>query len=268
LLDGTMVDTYLKGYFARDWSRRKRLMGLLAPVFYKNPSFDYSVRPDPLWADNLTPAAMNQIMVSSERLYRKALRTGRESPFEWMEMYPFSDFNEGALWAAQRRVLPIRVVAMDNRLLDFAFRCPVRYKLDRRLIVGSARELLGPAGKIPTADQGIWPAGSRATYLAQRLIRKSEDFLARLRPEQTVQHSWHDYQSYWRNSKGLTDLIDEHGENLACLSDTVVRGDAAALLRERTIRWECGFRLLQVAIWLSCIGDYRGLEGHISRSRG
>jgi hypothetical protein len=72
-----------------------------------------------------------------------------------------------------------------------------------------------------------------------------------------VPHSWHDFDAYWRESSLLQDLRDRHAENLRSLQGSVFRSDPVALVRDRTLPWTVGARLLQLASWRSIVSEYR-----------
>ncbi|MDO8302823.1 MAG: hypothetical protein Q7T18_06255, partial [Sedimentisphaerales bacterium] len=79
-----------------------------------------------------------------------------------------------------------------------------------------------------------------------------------------IQHSWHDYQKYWRESNGLAQLIQEYGSNLDQFDGILFKSKGIDLLERKDIDWHCGFRLLQLAIWLKTIKGYKTIESHFS----
>jgi hypothetical protein len=80
--------------------------------------------------------------------------------------------------------------------------------------------------------------------------------LEKLGKEPKIQHSWHDYPKYWRESGKLRELIREYGANLEQFDGILFKESGRALLERKDIDWRSGFRLLQLAIWLGIKENY------------
>ena len=264
LLGGFFFDTYFKGYFARDFVRVKHMAGIM-PSRYEKREFDYahsmgSSHGDPaFWKRNLRKDIIDRIYNRRKSRYDRIL-DDRRSSIESLMFYPFSNDIHGACWAAERRVLPIRLVAMDRHLVDLAFKFPVEFKLSRKIFIKAAKNIYGAGARIPSANDGVRPGSGHWSRLAQRAIRKLQDrtthLLEKLGKEPKVQHSWSDYQKYWRESNKLTRLIREYGPNLGQFDGILFRDSGRELLECKDIHWRNGFRLLQLAIWRGIINDY------------
>lgn len=259
LLTGDLLDTLLRACTARDFGYSHRLGGLL-PRQYEAVPFDYLHSPPDLWDEHVAQDVLDGVRRRQKDFHDNNVVSDRTSLAEWLKIYPFRQWVEVATWAAQRRRLPISLVGMDRRLLDFAFTCPVKVKLGDRIFLQAARQFLGPGLHIPSANDGVRPCSGHVWRLIQRSLRKSQDrfvgIMERFGRKTPIQHSWHDYPTYWRESKRLARLRSEYGANLSCLDGVLFRGSGQALLEDKEISWEYGFRLLQLAVWLGVAKAY------------
>jgi hypothetical protein len=259
ILGGIQFDTYLKGYYAEDWFLEKRLGGLL-PSKYKLKAYDPVKCLSIFWKETLKEEIVEQVYSRRKCTYNESLAQGRGSIAEWLILYPFSQDGTNGWWSAERRILPVKLVAADRRLLDFAFKCPVELKLGGRLFVMAAKNICGPGLCIPSANDGVRLGSGHWSRLVQRAIRKFQDrttsILEKLGKEPKIQHSWHDYQRYWRESEKLRELIHEYGANLEQFDGILFKESGRALLERKDIDWRSGFRLLQLAIWLGIKENY------------
>lgn len=267
LFTGDLSDTLLRAYCAKDYDYRHRLGGLL-PRRYERTAFDYLYWPPDLWDEGLTDEVLAGMGARLTQFYRDNAAQQRGSIAEWLKVYPFRHWLEVATWAAQRRRLPIRLVFADRTLLDFAFTCPVEAKLGDRVFLKAGRGILGRGVHIPCANDGVRPGSGHWSRLAQRAVRKSHDWgvrvLERLGKSPVIQHSWHDYEKYWRQSAGIRELRGKYGANLDRLDGVLFKEKGRALLEDEQTPWEAGFRLLQVAIWLGVMEEYKAAVGHCS----
>ncbi|MHC4172906.1 MAG: asparagine synthase-related protein [Planctomycetota bacterium] len=268
ILGGMQMDVYLKGYFATDWLCRKRMKGLLTDK-YERTHCDYTKGLAAFESQILTEEVVSRILLRRQQSYSEHVDCSRGSISEWLIMYPFSQDKIGACWAAERRILPMKLVATDRRLLDFAFRCPIELKLGKRIFMEAALSIYGPGVRIPNVDDGVRPGSGHWSRLFQRAIRKSQNrttrILEKLGKEPRVQGSWHDYQKYWRESEKLDQLRQQYGANLNQFDGILFKDSGQELLENKDLDWHYGFRLLQLAVWLGIIGEYRNvLKGRSS----
>jgi len=262
ILGGMQMDVYLKGYFATDWLCRKRMKGLLANK-YERTRCDYTKGLSAFESQILSEEVVSQILLRWQHSYSQRVDSSRDSISEWLVMYPFSQNKIGACWAAERRILPVKLVATDRRLLDFAFRCPIELKLGKRIFMEAALSIYGPGVRIPNADDGVRPGSGHWSRLFQRAIGKLQSrtirILEKLGKEPKIQHSWHDYQKYWRESEKLDQLRQQYGANLNQFDGILFKDSSPELLENKDLDWHYGFRLLQLAVWLGIIEEYRNV---------
>ena len=92
-------------------------MGRSVAPRYEITPYDYVIElkafSAPLFRDGL---------LESARSRRKTFLDGhpglkRQSVAEWLDGYPFSQAPDNTAWVAERRLLPVRLPAMDRRLL-------------------------------------------------------------------------------------------------------------------------------------------------------
>lgn len=260
LLTGQWFNSILKAYNAHDIVRAKRLGGLLPPVYKKIP-YDYVNTKTDFCRENLTVVINEQMLTRRSAIYEKHAHVRRTSISEWLCVYPISQMPDAATWSVERRILPVAQVATDRRILEFGFRCPLELKLGERIINLVSMKVLGVGVHIRNANDGVKPGSGHWSRLFQRAIRKSQDrttkILEKLGREPKIQHSWHDYQKYWRESEKLDQLRQQYGANLNQFDGILFKDSGPELLENKDLDWHYGFRLLQLAVWLGIIEEYR-----------
>ena len=261
-LAGDLVGCYLRAPLAMDIKKIKRMRGIL-PHRYEKIAYDYVAEITDFVKQYLASDIIEQICARRKGFYENNFDARRSSIAEWLEIYPFSQRPEISAWAAHRRVQPSRPVGMDRRILDFSFKTPVELKLDDRIFVLAARDIYKRGLYIPNANNGIRPGSGHWWRLLQRAVRKFQDrttsILEKLGKEPKIQHSWHDYPKYWRESKKLDELRQQYGANLEQFDGILFKESGRALLERKDINWQYGFRLLQLAVWLGIIKEYRNV---------
>jgi len=134
-------------------------------------------------------------------------------------------------------------------------------KAGGRIFHEAVRGLYGPGARIPSANDGVRPESRHLWRLVQRAIRKSQDRWTQIAEhcgrKAPIQHSWHDYPAYWRQSRQLARLRHEYGPNLSRFDGVLFKASGQALLEDEHLFWEYGFRLLQLAVWLGIRNEYR-----------
>jgi asparagine synthetase B (glutamine-hydrolysing) len=261
VLTGLLFDTLLRGYCAADFVRVNLFYGLL-PAYYKRVTFNFASEVEGWFGDIVKDDVVRSVNARISAYHDEQMTNiYRISMKEWMKIYPFSHWIESAIWASHRRTLPMRLVGADRRLLDFAFRCPFDLKLGNRIFFGAAKEIYGPGLRIPSANDGVRPCSGHWWRLVQRAIRKFQDrttrILEKLGKEPKIQHSYHDYQKYWRESEKLDELRYEYGSNLDQFDGVLFKESGRVLLERKDLHWQDGFRLLQLAVWKGLIKDYK-----------
>lgn len=259
LLSGQQCDAYLKTLFAPDMVAIRRMRGILPTKYEKRP-FDYADNLADFWKQHIVEPIATGVYNRRKRYYEENVDENRSS-VEWLNVYPFSQDREGAYWVADRRVLPLRLVAADKRILDFAFKCPVELKLNNKIFLKAALGIYGQGASIPCANDGVRPNSGYWLHAAQVVARKFQNrtswMLQKLGKRHKVQHSWSDYQTYWEESDKLTELIQEYGQNIDEFDGKLFKQHGRDLLKSKQLRFEWGFRLLQLAIWRHLVKDYR-----------
>jgi hypothetical protein len=184
----------------------------------------------------------------------------RGSIAEWLEIYPFTQDPTVGYYPAERRTLPVRLVAMDRRALEFSFRCPIELKLGGRLYRKAACSIYGKGAGIPNTNDGVRPDSGHWSRLVQRSFhevkRRGERWAAHARGVPFVPHSWHSYQPYWQNSRAMQGLRQRYAPNLDEFDGVLFRGRARDLLAQPALHWEYGFRLLQLGAWRELARSY------------
>lgn len=258
MLSGMNMDTFLKAYEASDIVRVKRIWGVL-PTRYVKKSIDLIGGFGGFCRENLTQSILAQLAERREIFFNRFADAKRGSLTEWLFLYPtFCGF---VTWPSERRLLPMKQVVLDRKLIDFCFKCPVRLKLGKRIFLKAAKELYGKGARVPNAEDGVRPASGHWSRLFQRAIRKLQNrtvrILEKLGKEPQVQDSWHDYQKYWRESEKLDQLRQQYGANLNQFDGILFKDSCQELLENKDLDWHYGFRLLQLAVWLGIIEEYR-----------
>jgi hypothetical protein len=214
----------------------------------------------PVWRKNFNGELLGRLRERRQQTFDAFADRQRGSVAEWMEIYPFTQDPTVGYWPAERRTLPVRLVAMDRRALDFSFRCPIEYKLGSRLYKKAACKIYGKGNRIPNANDGVRPDSGHVSRLAQRAAhefkRRGTRLLGQLRGQQHVPHSWHDYPWYWRESAKLKQSCQQYGPNLDEFDGTLIAGKGRDLLTNGELSWDNGFRLLQLAVWRDLTRGY------------
>ncbi|OHB54103.1 MAG: hypothetical protein A2Y07_05665 [Planctomycetes bacterium GWF2_50_10] len=260
LFTGDLFDTIIRAYCAKDFIFCKQ-WGRGRPGYYKKVQFEYPYRQDNILDEFITDNIHQRLNARISGFYKANIDQKRSSVAEWLKIYPFRHWVEAATWSAQRRVLPLKLVGADRRLLDFAFRCPVELKLGNKIFMMAAKKLLGSGLYIPSANDGIKPCSGEVRRMAERSIRKLQDMatgiMVKFGRKKVVQHSWHDYQMYWSQSKKIAQFVHEYGANLAQLDGVLFKGKGQTILESKNTEWHYAFRLLHLAIWLQIVKDHR-----------
>lgn len=258
ILDGTKLDTYLKGHFAHDIVRVGRMGGLLPPKYVKRPDCDPE-EVDAVARGYLAADMVARMAARRDASFAAYADSERSSAAEWMLLSPQDTRTAG--WNAERRVLPKSLIATDRRIVEFGFRCPMALKAGGRIFCEAVQGLYGPGARIPSANDGVRPGSRHLWRLVQRAIRKSQDrwtqIAEHLGRKAPIQHSWHDYPRYWRESRQLARLRHEYGPQLSRFDGVLFRTSGQALLEHEGLFWEHGFRLLQLAVWLGIRNEHR-----------
>lgn len=257
VLDGEWSNTFLRLYFVADLVRVPRLGGLL-PAKYEKVAFDYADNIKCYCGDFLDETVLAQMRARRQEYQYTNYDSSRTSLLEWLDNYPLSQQSPLCAWVVERRLMPLRMVFVDRQVIELGFRCPLRFKFSDAFFMRATRPILGPGRRIPNANNGVRPGCCHVSRLVQRAVRKAQDQAAMalegLGRKPRIEHSWHDYQAYWRDSKKLAQLTEEYGPNLDALDGVLFSSKARDLLRRKDLPWECGFRLLHLAVWL---GIYR-----------
>jgi hypothetical protein len=271
ILEGTLFNDYFTAFCAREWQPEKRWAGIL-PSRHRRTDWNYIDQIGGFWRRNLSSQTLGLMQQRRQKTYDTFADPKRGSLAEWMEIYPFTQDPTVGYYPAERRTLPIRLVAMDRRALEFSFRCPIELKLGSRLYKKAACAIYGKGNSIPNANDGVRPGSGHWSRLAQRAVhetrRRGTRLRGRLGGKAEVQHSWHDYQRYWRESPKLRRLCDDYGPNLDEFDGLFNEGKARDLLASTDLHWESGFRLLQLAVWRSLRRGYTGSDLGFNRSPG
>jgi hypothetical protein len=258
VLSGLKMDVYLRCCSARDMIRVPRWAGLLPPK-YVHRSVDLTRAADDFWGAHLQEAVLTRVRRRREDFFVRYADADRTSLAEWFDIYPVYAGPDG--WLVERRLLKMVLPAIDRKLIEFCFKCPVALKLDSRVFKKAAEGLYGGGRRIPNANDGVRPGSGHISRLAQRAVRKLHDRMVRtlekLGRTTRIEHSWHDYQKYWRESVELDRLRGKYAANLDRLDGTLFQGKGRVLLEDKQIRWEHGFRLLQLAVWLGIMEEDR-----------
>jgi hypothetical protein len=258
VLTGMNMDTFLKAYEAADIVRTSRMCGLLPPKYVRK-NLDLAGEFKDFWHKKLTQSILDNLKERKTVFVSHFADMKRSSLVEWLFLYP--TFTGFVTWPSERRLIPIIQVVLDKKLIEFSFKCPVSLKLGKRIFLKAVKELYGVGSQIPNVSDGVRPGSGHWSRLAQRMIRKFQDgttaILEKLGKEPTVQHSWHDYQKYWRESTKFDELRKKYGHSLDRLDGVLFKESGRALLEDKDIDWRYGFRLIQLAVWLGINDGYR-----------
>ncbi len=270
VLDGQWSNAFLRLYFAADIARISRLRGLLPPR-YERVAFDYANHIGCFCTEYIQPGVLEQMRSRRREFHDCHSDPNRTSLAEWLDNHPISQEAPLSTWLIERRLMPLRMVYLDRQVVELGYRCPLRFKLGDGLFGPATLPILGRGRRIPNANDGVRPGSGHVMRLAQRAVRKVHDrvtdALGPFRCGPKVQHSWHDYQRYWRESEKLARLVEEYSPNLDPWDGVLFNAPVRNLLRRKDLPWVCGFRLLQLAIWLATLRDYRapGSTSHTLR---
>lgn len=259
LLSGLLFDRFLKGSPAVDMVMQERLHGYLPPK-YSRAEINYADNMADFWKKQLKKDVVEEVYNRRNRRYNANMDRNRSS-IEWLHIYPFSQLLGNAYWVADRRVLPLRLIATDRNILDFAFKCPVELKLNDAILLAAALGIYGKGARIIDANDGCRPGSGSCRRFIETAIQKtwlkSEYFLQRLGKKPKVQDSWHDYPRYWNSSVALANMKRQYSVYLDEFKDVLFEELGGELLFIENICWIDGFRLLQLAIWRCLMEQYQ-----------
>ena len=257
---GLLMDNNFKGYYAKDFVRVARLKGLL-PARHQAVTLDYVNQVSDFCRRYLRESCVESTLVRRRAFHANHFALQRESSWEWLDGYPYSQACDNTGWVIERRIMPVRLPVMDRALLDLAFRVPMRLKAGGHFFEQAAIQILGQGRRIPNANDGVRPGSGHISRLFQRAVRKTQrrarSTLSNLGIRLQVPHSWHDFPRYLYESAALGELIAHHGSQLRNFEDTVFKGDPTKLFRNPDVPWPVGYRLIQLAVWRSIIEHYR-----------
>lgn len=258
ILTGLLMNNLVRGYYAADVRRKRRLLGLLPPKYEIVP-FDY--------AGSVSPFCMKAIHSrviegSVERLRDYSMRHfghNRPSRCEWLDVYPFSQAGDNTMWVAERRLVPMRLATLDRRILDLVFRLPISIKLDTRFYKRVVGSVCGKGARIRNANDGISPTSGYVLAIFQRSLRKAEDWVQKsLRlcgRRSVVHHSWHDYQHYWETNPLIQEQVHKYWQRLKIFEGEVFQVSVDSLICDPSLIWKNGFRILQLALWRDIVEE-------------
>ncbi len=257
---GLLMDNNFKGYYAQDVVRVPRLKGLL-PARYTTVQRDYVNQVSEFCRRHLRGDCVAGTIERRRCFQENHFALQRESRWEWLDGYPYSQACDNTGWVIERRVMPIRLPVMDRGLLDLAFRVPGRLKVSGYFFEQAALRILGRGRRVANANDGVRPGSGHLSRLIQRAGRKAQrqarSTLSALGFRLAVPHSWHDFPRYLSESSALAELIAQHGNRLLDLDGAVFQNDPTRLFRNQDVPWPVGYRLIQLAVWRSLIEQYR-----------
>jgi hypothetical protein len=263
ILGGTQMDTYVKGYYASDLHKDR---GIFGPGKVEKHPYDFVHGETNFWRTNFEPHVISDLQLARSTFYERYFDPARTSAAEWLSLNPIDTMFVS--WRSERRLCPSRLVALDRRIVEFCFKCPAGLKLNDYIFVQAAMPLFGQVARIPTADTGTAPGLGFFANGVRRAMRKLDDsFIRAMRLDRPVQHSWHDYKSYWRQSSVLKELVHRYGERLSRFDGTLFKTPGRELLARTDIDWHISYRLLQFAVWLGIISQYGAAVLNAVRSR-
>ncbi|MDD5457827.1 MAG: asparagine synthase-related protein [Phycisphaerae bacterium] len=251
LLSGMLFDRFLKAGSAPDILIQERCNGYLPPKYLKT-TVNYADAITNFWKERFKKEIVEGVYNRKGDYYRMHMDQNRSS-LEWLNMYPFSQHYENAYWTADRRVLPLRLIATDRRILDFAFKCPFDLKLNNTILLTAALDIYGKGAYIINANDGCRPASKTYQKIFERAVYKFQDKAVKIfqknRKSLKTQDSWHNYQGYWDNSAELESLKKQYSNYLDKFNGLLFENAGKELLFNDGIGWLYGFRLLQLAVW-------------------
>jgi hypothetical protein len=254
------MDTFLRGYFAKDITRMRRLLGLL-PATFRTREFAWPWICSNFCLEYVSRELIEQAFVRRKSYFDTHADTHRGSIVEWLDIYPFSQRPEIGTWTTERRKIPQRLVAMDRRLLDFSFACPAELRANGSVFMRAALDLLGPGASIPNANNGVRPCSSNLGRIYERGLRKFEDLKENIIKAcgwpVVIQHSWHDYNRYWLESVLLKGLVLSYRPHLSSIEGLIFNEKVSPIESSYLLNWRDGFRLLALAVWKSNLAMYR-----------
>lgn len=249
---GLYMDNNFKGYYAKDLRQVSRLRGLLPPRFAFQKR-DYVNRLNPFCREHLSPDLISALLDRRRALYESHFASGRSSEWEWLDGYPLTQASDNTGWIVERRVMPLRLPVMDRALVELAFKIPATLKAGGDFFRKAASLVLGEGNRIPNANDGVRPDSGQFSRVIQRSSRlmaaKAAQVASSLGAKQTVQHSWHNYQEYWRHSPALERLRTACQDQLAEFRDSVFQSFPAGNPWSLDRNWRVSYRILQLAIW-------------------
>lgn len=259
LIGGAGFDIYLKGVRATDWYQRRHWCGLSPPRYFKkefyNPNFLSSFS-----RKNFKVGIVTQVLERRMKWYYKQLDQERSSSKEFTSIYPFSNSGGCAYWTSVRRVIPLRLPVMDRRVIEFAFKCPVRFKLGGRIVQNVSRRICGKGSELPIANNGVTPASDSFERFLRRALWESQKGAMRIIEKfgfsKKIQHPYVDYDFYWKNNSDLNEIAVKYSQCLDEFGNTFLKRPISELLFNRNCSWEYGLRLFQLAIWKNKINNF------------
>jgi hypothetical protein len=269
IVHGLMFDSFLKCRNAKDLVKHKRFGGLLSPR-YELKSYDLaSAANHGLTFPFVEPGLREQVIRQRRSWMLQFFDQSQYSHVDVLATFPHLR-RVHANWCAERRFLPIRMPALDKRVIEFFHRCPVLPRLGGRLLEKAAYDLLGPCKQIPNANTGVRIGSGRFSALTQRSFRlikeRSAEVLKVGVGNPKIEHSWHDYPRYWRTSAALKEIRQRFEHHLENLYPDFLVFPPRAILDDKRLHWSSGFRLLQVAAWMDRVPRYAEILVRITRS--
>lgn len=255
LLNGNGIDEFLKGLHAI--IRVKRLGGVL-PTKYVKRRLGYGKIFSEFINSNIKKDVLELMRARRKGFYNHNVDRNRPITVEVLSTCPIS---QSCFCLVERRLLPIRTCAVDRRILDFGFKCPVTLKLGNQMLFMACGKIYGKGCSIPNANDGVRPGSGHWSRLVQRAVRKLQTgttiVLEKLGKEERIQSSWHNYQKYWEQSDKIPELIHEYGPSLDEWDEKLFKERGRDLFECEDLKWSGRFRLLQLAIWKGMVDDYK-----------
>jgi hypothetical protein len=244
ILSGIYFDTYFKGIYLIDDEKIRQ--GAL--------STQKGIQLEKAIPSYLLPFLKNNIIEEyfdrKVNIYKKC-NIISNIDLERTHLYPFSRNGAASWWLGHRRVLPEKLIISDRIILDIVFRCPAKLKKNGKLFGQVAKMIVEKSSGIPNANNGVCVGSGTVSRFIQRMKRKMEDKWSSICDcacgVSHVQHSWYDYQCYWKTNSKMKSIISENEDNLD-YCDAIFKIPAREILRHDLTDWHVGFRLLQLSI--------------------